>query len=239
MRKQYWLIIFTYALTQFSGILGVGLLLSLGVGTGETKEVATQIATSYWTVFSFAAAFLIILFFLREEMNMRQTNRFSFIAIWSILGVILALAAQTLAGMIETNLLGIEPGSENTEFLLDMFKTTPLLIIVIIIIAPILEEIIFRKIIFGSLAPNLGFFFAAVISSFIFGALHMDFEHMLIYTSMGLVFAFLYVKTQQILVPILAHVMMNTFVVVGQTIFADRMNAMEEQVKQLQLIFGG
>lgn len=237
MKKQYWFIIFTYVLLQFSGIIGVRLLLSLGVGANQPKDIAVQTATSYWTIISFTIALILVLFFIREEMTMRHHINLSKTALWSFLGVFLAMAAQSLAVTIETNLLGIEPGSQNTKILVELVKTTPLLIIVISIIGPILEEIIFRKIIFGTLAPNLGFFLAAVISSLIFGALHLDFSHILIYTTMGLVFAYLYVKTKRILVPIFAHVMMNTLVVLGQTVFADRIEEMQKQTEALQLIW--
>ncbi|MCG3057195.1 CPBP family intramembrane metalloprotease, partial [Escherichia coli] len=76
--------------------------------------------------------------------------------------------AQSVAAMIEMNLLGIEPGSENTEMILNLVKVTPLLIVVTSVIGPILEEIIFRKIIFGSLYRKYNFFISAFISSLIF-----------------------------------------------------------------------
>jgi uncharacterized protein len=239
LKKQYRLIILTYVIMQFSGIIGVGLLLSLDVGGNEPAEVARQIAASYWTIISFSIALIIILFLLRKEMNMRNHVPAGKTFIWSILGVFLALAAQSIAAMIEMKLLGIEPGSQNTKVIVDMVKLTPFLIIVTSVIGPILEEIIFRKIIFGTLAPRLGFFLSAIISAVIFGVVHLDFSHLLIYTAMGLVFAYLYAKTNQILVPIFAHVMMNTIVVLSQTVFADRLEEMQKQAEQMQFIFGG
>jgi uncharacterized protein len=224
---------------QFSGIIGVGLLLSLGVGENESPEISRQVAASYWTIISFSVALIIILFLLRKEMNMRDYRQPAKTVIWSILGVFFALAAQSIAAMIEMKLLGIEPGSQNTKVIVDLVKLTPFLMIVTSVIGPILEEIIFRKIIFGTLAPRLGFFLSAIISAVIFGVVHLDFSHLLIYTAMGLVFAYLYAKTNQILVPIFAHVMMNTIVVLSQTVFADRLEEMQKQTEQMQLIFGG
>ncbi|MFC3883411.1 CPBP family intramembrane glutamic endopeptidase [Bacillus songklensis] len=239
MKKQYWLIILTYVIMQFSGIIGVGLLLSLGVGGNESAEVSRQVAASYWTIISFSAALIIVLFLLRKEMNMRNHHQPAKTFIWSIFGVFLALAAQSIAAMIEMKLFGIDPGSQNTKVIVDLVKLTPFLIIVTSVIGPILEEIIFRKIIFRTLTPRLGFFLSAIISAFIFGVVHLDFSHLLIYTAMGLVFAYLYAKTDQILVPIFAHVMMNTIVVLSQTIFADRLEEMQKQAEQMQFIFGG
>ncbi len=46
--------------------------------------------------------------------------------------------------------------------------------------------------------------------------IHLDFLHILVYTAMGFVFAFLYVQTKRIIVPIIVHAGMNTLVVVAQ-----------------------
>ncbi|MDQ0247881.1 membrane protease YdiL (CAAX protease family) [Bacillus fengqiuensis] len=239
MKKQYWLIILTYVVMQLSGVIGVDLLLSLGVASGEPVIVARQLAASYWTIISFTVALIIVLLLLKTDMSMRQNASLSKTLFWSIFGVFLALAAQSIAAMIEMNLLGIEPGSQNTEFIVNLVKMTPWLIVVTSVIGPILEEIIFRKIIFGTLVPKLGFFLSAIISAIVFAVVHLDFSHLLIYTAMGLVFAYLYSKTKQILVPIVAHVMMNTIVVLGQTIFAERLEDMQRQAEQMQFIFGG
>ena len=70
--------------------------------------------------------------------------------------------------MIEMYVLGIKPGSENTARLMDIARTTPWFLIVISIIGPILEEIVFRKILFGTLYKKFNFFIAAIISSLVF-----------------------------------------------------------------------
>src|SRR5699024_12110363 len=67
---------------------------------------------------------------------------------WTALGIVLAWGAQLIAIMIETNLLGISEGSENTESIIDITRRNPLLFIIPVFTAPILEELIFRKLIF-------------------------------------------------------------------------------------------
>jgi membrane protease YdiL (CAAX protease family) len=59
---------------------------------------------------------------------------------------------------------------------------------------------------------------------------------------MGFTFAFLYVKTKRIIVPIFAHVAMNTMVVIVQTVFREDIEKMMKQVEemqQVQVIIGG
>ena len=125
------------------------------------------------------------------------------------------LFAQSVAATIELA-LGIELGSENTQQIVGLIQLSPLVIIITSIIGPILEEIVFRKILFGTLYKRLNFFLSGLISSLIFSIAHGEPEHLILYGAMGFTFAFLYVKTKRILVPISAHVAMNTIVVLLQ-----------------------
>ena len=153
---------------------------------------------------------------------------------WSIFGIFLALFAQSIAVMIEQQ-LGIKPESDNTQEILFVIQQVPLMIIVSSIIGPILEEIIFRKIIFGSLYKRFNFVISALISSVIFGLAHMELVHLLLYSAMGFTFAFLYVQTKRILVPIVAHVSMNTFVAIIQIYQQE----IEIFLKNMQAFIGG
>lgn len=135
---------------------------------------------------------------------------------WTALGIVLAWGAQLIAILIETNLLGINEGSENTESIIDITRMNPLFFIIPVFTAPILEELIFRKIIFGTLYKRMNFFLAVLISSFLFGILHLELQHILIYFAMGVALAYVYVKTKRIIVPILVHMGMNALVVISQ-----------------------
>lgn len=130
---------------------------------------------------------------------------------WGILGFFLVFFGQTIAAYIET-LLGIEVGSQNTLNLVEITKAAPIMIISIAIIGPILEEIVFRRVIFGSLLQVQGFWISAIVSGVVFAAVHIDFTHILLYTVCGLIFAYLYHKTKRLLAPIIAHILLNTFV---------------------------
>jgi membrane protease YdiL (CAAX protease family) len=232
LERRHWYVVITYIIMQFSSILGVPLLVKLGI---EAREVAV----AYWLIFSFFAGLVVILLFLRQDMMVRHQEERSTISMaifWSFFGVFLALFAQGIAATIENRVFGIEYGSENTQFLVEIAMTTPLFIVVTSVIGPILEEIIFRKILFGTLYKRFNFFIAALLSSVIFAMVHMDFTHLLIYSAMGFTFAFLYVKTNRIIVPIIAHVAMNTLVVLIQVVFKDEIEKYQEQVESMQAI---
>jgi uncharacterized protein len=235
LTRRYWLVILTYISMQLSAIIGVPILMLMGM---DEKQII-----GIWTLFSFSIGFIIILLLLRQDMTERHLNRErssrSDAIIWSIAGIFMAFMAQYVAVLIEISVFGIEPGSENTEMIVELAKATPALILVVAVIGPILEEIIFRMIIFGSLYKRYNFWVAAIISSVIFAAVHMDFEHILVYTFMGVVFAFLYVKTKRIIVPIAAHVALNSFVMLVQVVFGDRLMELQRKLEEMQGFIGG
>ena len=240
MKREYWIVLIVYIGMQLSSLLGIpGTTFLFGyLGMDQTLVVP------YWLIFSFTIALVIILLILRKEMQSQKTrviergSTFAGSAVWAVFGVFLALFAQATAANIE-RFLGIELGSENTQQIMGIIETFPLAILVSSIIGPILEEIVFRKIIFGSLHKRFNFFISALISSVIFALAHMEPEHVILYSAMGFTFAFLYVKTKHILVPIVAHVSMNTLVVVMQTVYSDEIEKLMREAEAIQNFIGG
>lgn len=233
--KRYWWILITYLATQFSIFLGFPLLNLFGV---EHEKIP-----GLWSSYSFSVGLIIILLLLRPDMKLRHRNdgrvsRGEAIK-WSFIGIFMAYGAQIAAAMIEMQVFGIEPGSENTEVLVEIAKLTPIFMLVTAVIGPILEEIIFRMIIFGTLYKRFNFWIAAVLSSILFAVVHMDFTHLLIYTAMGFVFAYLYVRTKRIIVPIIAHVAMNSFVMLIQVVFGEQIMELQKQLEEVQTFIGG
>lgn len=246
MKKQYWWVVVTYILMQLSGVIGIPLLLYSGLydNKGLTDSEKLQLMNAHWGLISFFVGLCIVLWLLRTDMresrlNTERTNIPATIG-WIIIGFFLAIFSQTIAGYIEIYLFGIDPESENTENLMDIARIAPSFLLVISIIGPILEEIVFRKILFGTLYKKFNFFISALISSLVFATIHFDFTHLLVYTSMGFVFAFLYVKTKRLIVPIMAHVTMNTMVALVQIgMSTEEMQKMIEEAEKMQGFIGG
>jgi len=113
-------------------------------------------------------------------------------------------------------LIGVEAGSENTAFLSDIAKVSPIIIISMVVFAPLLEEFIFRRVLFGGIYQKTNFIVAALISAVIFAAVHGELQHLLIYMMPALVFSYIYYRTKRLLAPIIAHLLMNGFVVIVQ-----------------------
>lgn len=154
------------------------------------------------------------------------------IFMWGVIGFFMVLFGQSLGVMIETR-LGINPGSENTAAVANIAMGAPIAILAIVVFGPILEEIIFRRIIFGSLVQTTNFWVAAFVSAIFFGLIHADFTHIILYTISGLCFAFLYQQTKSILAPILAHMLLNGFVTIVQLYQEPLMKYMEQIQSQI------
>jgi len=238
LKKEYWWIIIVYIAMQLSSLVGLPLLLFGFKYAGINQRLAVPI----WLIASFSIALIIILFLLRKEFNAKRleerNSSFGSSIAWAIFGVFLALFSQYVAAIIES-LLGIKMGSENTKDILTIIDTLPLAILVTSIFGPILEEIVFRKIIFGALYKRFNFFISAIVSSVVFALAHMEPVHILLYSAMGLTFAFLYVITKRIWVPIFAHVTMNTMVVLVQSVYKDDIERMQREAEAVQNFIGG
>ncbi|MFS0787860.1 type II CAAX endopeptidase family protein [Shouchella sp. 1P09AA] len=226
LTMRYALVVFAYIVMQ----TGLSLVASTVLQSffGVTDE-AFLIGVS--SILSFSVGLVAILLILRRDEQLGGGLRGTKITpletvSWSIIGVFLVFGTQIVAGLIQTLIFGIDQGSENTADLVAIAQEFLPFIIVIAVIGPIIEELVFRKAIFGWLYVRTNFWIAGLISSVIFAVIHFDFQHILIYGAMGFAFAFLYVKTKRIIVPIIAHIALNSFVVIVQVLFIDDINEM-------------
>ncbi|MBN8194460.1 CPBP family intramembrane metalloprotease [Bacillus sp. NTK074B] len=244
MKKHFGFILIAYIVMQLSSIVGVPLLYKIGVDVlGKPDEAVRSLVPGYWLVISFTLTLLIVGGILRKSETSTRLERSAPMGagrsiVWAVLGIFMAFIAQSVAIQVEYA-LGIQMGSENTQMIIGIIEKVPLSMLVAAIIGPILEEIVFRKIIFGVLYEKMHFFFAALISSVIFALAHFEPEHVILYSAMGFTFAFLYVKTKRILVPIFAHVAMNTTVVLMQSIYKDEIEKMMNEAEKIQGFIGG
>ena len=238
MKKEYGLVLLAYIMMQLSSFIGIPIIIYIGALFGQSLPQMERLAVPYWLVISFVGTLALVVYFLRHEFNERNQLNSRLSVIWAIAGVFMAFFAQAFAARVEA-MLGIEPGSENTQQIIRIIESFPIVILVSSIVGPILEEIIFRKIIFGALFKRMNFFFSALLSSTIFALAHFDFEHILLYSAMGFTFAFLYVKTNRIIVPIFAHVAMNTYVVIIQIVYKEEIEKILRAKENIQSFIGG
>jgi uncharacterized protein len=232
LNKIYWLIIVAFILMQLSPIVIVPALIAFGFEGGMEQLSGISISIG------FTIGFIVItLLAWRAKPNPALSDGRADVPktiLWSVLGIFLAFASQYAAAAVESLVFGIEPGSENTQMIVDMANAAPFVIFVVAVLGPVVEEIVFRMVIFGALFKRFGFWIAALGSGFAFAVIHLDFSHLLVYLAMGVVFAWLYVKTKRIIVPIIAHVGINSFVMLVQVIFGEEIQDLMEQMEELE-----
>lgn len=123
--------------------------------------------------------------------------------VFLVLGIVVARTAEWLE----------IPTTSNQETLIQMIGAADLFtgVIIIGIAGPIIEEIIFRYIIMGKICIY-GKKRAVIISSVLFGMIHLDgfsFAELFIYTLLGVYLGAIYNKTKKITVSIGVHCFYN------------------------------
>ena len=82
--------------------------------------------------------------------------------------------------------------------------------ILTVLVAPIMEELVFRKMLISRLLP-LGEGFAVLLSAFFFGLFHGNFYQFFYAFWLGLVFGFVFAKTGKVMYTIALHMAVNFF----------------------------
>lgn len=202
-KKANWAFLFMIA-TTFAMVLIFSVL--SGFGNVRIGLVASN-------VFSEAAAFLpaaiVVLFSgesLWEAMNFKKI-RFSS-ALLTVLFVILLYPSVTLISatsmfFVENTIAEISP----TIVSLPMWE----MLLFIGILGPLTEEIVFRGFMLGSYRKSGRILGSMVLSSVIFGIIHLNFSQFLYGAFMGFMFAMLFEATGSILSTFLAHGLFNSY----------------------------
>ncbi|WP_159547925.1 CPBP family intramembrane glutamic endopeptidase [Streptococcus halichoeri] len=133
--------------------------------------------------------------------------------LWLGFGFVALTVIKMLGGLV----LVLEKGSQaNTanQMALEQAGLPPLLLIALaVVVAPIVEETIFRGLLFGKLFGPKSIW-GLVFSSLAFGLLHMTTDltslgSWIVYGGMGLVLGFIYYKTEKLHYSILLHFLNN------------------------------
>ena len=125
-----------------------------------------------------------------------------------------AVGAYLVFAMLYTQLI-VEPHQKDIA---EGFGAVPVQILLIVIAAPVSEEVCFRGYLFGGLREKLPRLGAALISALIFGGLHAltgvsAVPPLIVF---GFILALLYEKTGSIVPGILLHMLNNSVALLGQ-----------------------
>lgn len=169
------------------------------------------------TIFSNMILLIILIFIywksLKEDLKKIKGNLYSIldsgIKYW-LIGLAVMAISNILIGLFIT-----QAQAGNEESVQEMIHSSALSIIAIGILAPIIEELVFRKS-FREVFQNKTLFVLA--SGLIFGGLHVvlslnsywDLFYIIPYSSLGIAFGYMYQKTDNIYTSIIMHIFHNT-----------------------------
>lgn len=125
-----------------------------------------------------------------------------------------AIGAYLLFAIAYTAIIG-EPKQKDIA---EDFGTVPVQVLLIVIAAPISEEVCFRGMLFGGLRERWPRLIAALLSALIFGGLHAitGISAVPVLAVFGFILALLYEKTGSIVPGILLHMLNNSVALLGQ-----------------------
>ena len=181
---------------------------SLSVGSKITTIV----------IIALLATFIMIAYATKVKNDIdRKARKYSFLVIFAI-GVI-----NTFLQYL-SQFLHFQTNSQNTENVVKIVNSYPIFIFYVVVLGPVMEELFFRKAVFGYFYDILigskewiRFFIPALLTGILFAIPHDGFSPlMLIYIAMSFVFSYLYKITNRIITPMIAHISMNALVMVIQ-----------------------
>ncbi|WP_236704333.1 CPBP family intramembrane glutamic endopeptidase [Companilactobacillus kimchiensis] len=201
----------SYQRNQFFTLLTYILLLCLGT----VLSMLNVTGSPYFVVLTIgalvAAGIMIYLVKLSGPNEFEEKTTLNHDLQWIILGTVGAIIVQFGIGFADKLLFHASTDSQNTMQLLLMVKAYPYYFLYVMIAAPIMEEIIFRRVFFANLVKPTNIYIAAIISACLFAFMHQD-TRFLVYVAMGLWFSFVYYKSKNIYVSAGSHILMNAIV---------------------------
>jgi len=133
-------------------------------------------------------------------------------------GFFLVYAALIVANLILTA-IGTTETSQNEMLIQSMFSDSPLnlflLFLLLCVFTPIVEEVIFRKVIYGFIERRSNYKVAIILTGLIFGVMHVlsfgDFIQSIPYVLMGFVFGYIYWKSNKNIYVVIGVHFLNNF----------------------------
>ena len=164
--------------------------------------------------------------------KMKVSEFFSFFLIAE-----LAMWAGGMIGNIFNGFFGTLKGEVVTDHTSEMISSMPmwLTLIIVVIVGPVIEELMFRKLMIDRLS-RYGNTVAIIVSSVSFGLFHGNLYQFFYAALIGLVLGFIYAKTKNVLYPIAMHILVNFF---GSVVPMPVLKRMDDLVEMMESINAG
>lgn len=236
------LALFLYLIIPIAVVL-ISEIILIGVMGRDSayKLLETNIYVNW--LLSFAPSYFIgfpIFFILTRKMKtlpirkskMRASEFFALFLIAEV-----GMTVGNLIGNIFSSFFGTVMDKEVTNSIDELVTAAPiwLIVLVVVIIGPIFEELIFRKLMMDRFS-RYGSGVAIVVTSIAFGLFHGNFYQFFYALAIGLILGYIYSKTRNVIYPIVMHMIINFLGSVATLPVASRI---DEYYSMMQNIIDG
>lgn len=220
LHKSGYVILIYFIMTQFVGIIGVQLLAKTGwYDIKGNQQQAIQQLLVHWELIGFSLILIFVFLIYKEEaMNDSKLSiKFSRVSFsWILVGIVAVFLAQAIGSILDKSIFHLTTQSVNTSSNIESVAISPLALLSIVILAPLVEELVFRYAAINILSRKLNEIWCILVSSLFFSIMHFDFPFVFGYFLIGLVLAAIYVRTNRLLVSFVVHATMNLIIVLLQ-----------------------
>ncbi len=220
IHKSGYIILIYFIMTQFVGIIGVQLLAKTGwYDIQGNQQQAIQQLLVHWELIGFSLTLIIFFLIYRKEL-MKDTklsitlSRSTFV--WILVGIILVFLGQMVGSLLDKSIFQLTTQSANTSSAVADAAISPMALISIVLLAPLVEEFVFRYAAINILTQKFKQTWSILISSLFFAIMHFDFPFIFGYFLIGIILAVIYIRTNRLLVSFVVHACMNLIVVIFQ-----------------------
>ncbi|KLA33970.1 CPBP family intramembrane metalloprotease [Bacillus cereus] len=220
IHKSGYIILIYFIMTQFVGIIGVQLLAKTGwYDIQGNQQQAIQQLLVHWELIGFSLTLIIFFLIYRKEL-MKDTklsiklSRSSFV--WILFGIIFVFLGQMVGSLLDKSVFQLTTQSANTSSTVAAAVISPVALVSIVLLAPLVEEFVFRYAAINILTQKFKQTWSILISSLFFSIMHFDFPFVFGYFLIGVILAVVYMRTNRLLVSFVVHASMNLIVVILQ-----------------------
>ncbi|HYA32436.1 MAG TPA: type II CAAX endopeptidase family protein [Candidatus Bathyarchaeia archaeon] len=129
--------------------------------------------------------------------------------LYGVVGFVVAFIAAGIAGYPIAQQFGVDPTQQALAQSASVSGMLPLVLLSGVIIAPIAEEIVFRGYLYKAFRDRFRPSYAIVMSAALFSAIHLELLAAVPLFVIGVVLAYVYEKTGNLMAPITLHVLNN------------------------------
>ncbi|WP_267378653.1 CPBP family glutamic-type intramembrane protease [Bacillus sp. GM_Baccil_2] len=183
------------------------------------RAQAIQKLLVHWELIGFSLTLIIsFLIYSKELINdpklSIKLSRNSFV--WILVGIIVVFLAQMVGSVLDNSVFQLTTQSANTSSTVAAAEISPVALVSIVLLAPLVEEFVFRDAAINILMSKFKQTWRILISSLFFSIMHFDFPFIFGYFLIGLVLAVVYVRTNRLLISFVVYASMNLIVVILQ-----------------------